>query len=428
MIKYIEQQLQGQPVVWKPLGEVGVFTRGSGLQKKDLCEAGVPAIHYGQIYTYYKRYTYETKSFVDFGRAQRSRCAQPGDLVIATTSENDDDVCKAVAWLGEGPLVVSSDACFYAHTLDPKYMAYFFETALFDEQKRKYITGTKVRRVHVDNLAKVFIPIPPLSVQAEIVRILDSFTSLTAELEAELEARRAQYAHYRDELLDFTRGGRGVVVYRPLGEVATFYNGLTGKTRSDFQQGDASYVPYKTVFRGNVVDLSLVGSVSVSSGEQQNKLEYGDVLFTASSESLEEVGLSSVVMEEPAQPTYLNSFCFGVRILPETGIQPGYAKYMFRSEGLRRQIKKTASGVTRINISKALFKKIIIPIPPLEEQERIARLLDEFDTLTSSLTEGLPREIELRRQQYAYYRDQLFSFDEYSTSIRTRTVGGEDRK
>lgn len=428
MIKYIEQLLQGQPVEWKPLGEVGVFTRGSGLQKKDLCDAGVPAIHYGQIYTYYKRYTYETKSFVDLGRAQRSRCAQPGDLVIATTSENDDDVCKAVAWLGEGPLVVSSDACFYAHTLDPKYMAYFFETALFDEQKRKYITGTKVRRVHVDNLAKVLIPIPPLSVQAEIVRILDSFTSLTAELEAELEARQAQYAHYRDELLDFSRAGRGEVVYRPLGEIAAFYNGLTGKTRSDFQQGDASYVPYKTVFRGNAVDLSRVESVSVSSGERQNKLAYGDVLFTSSSESLEEVGLSSVVMEEPAQPTYLNSFCFGVRFLPGIIIQPGYAKYMFRSEGLRRQIKKTASGVTRINISKALFKKIVIPIPPLEEQERIVRLLDEFDTLTSSLTEGLPREIELRRQQYAYYRDQLLSFDEYSTFIRTRTVERADCK
>lgn len=430
MIKYIEQLLQGQPVEWKPLGEVGVFTRGSGLQKKDLCEAGVPAIHYGQIYTYYKASVEKTLSYVTEEVASKLRKVDYGDVIITNTSENIDDVCKALLYLVEEQGVIGGHACTFrpSNQLLGKYLVYYTMTDEFYQQKRKLAKGTKVIDVSTTDLAKVVIPLPPLSVQAEIVRILDSFTSLTAELEAELEARRAQYAHYRDELLDFTRGGRGVVVYRPLGEVATFYNGLTGKTRSDFQQGDASYVPYKTVFRGNVVDLSLVGSVSVSSGEQQNKLEYGDVLFTASSESLEEVGLSSVVMEEPAQPTYLNSFCFGVRILPETGIQPGYAKYMFRSEGLRRQIKKTASGVTRINISKALFKKIIIPIPPLEEQERIARLLDEFDTLTSSLTEGLPREIELRRQQYAYYRDQLFSFDEYSTSIRTRTVGGEDRK
>lgn len=412
MIKYIEQLLQGQPVEWKPLGEVGVFTRGSGLQKKDLCETGVPAIHYGQIYTYYKASVEKTLSYVTEEVASKLRKVDYGDVILTNTSENIDDVCKALLYLVEEQGVIGGHACTFrpSNQLLGKYLVYYTMTDEFYQQKRKLAKGTKVIDVSTTDLAKVVIPLPPLSVQAEIVRILDSFTSLTAELEAELEARRAQYTHYRDELLVFTREGRGAVVYRPLGEVATFYNGLTGKTRSDFQQGDASYVPYKTVFRGNAVDLSLVESVSVSSGERQNKIEYGDVLFTASSESLEEVGLSSVVMEEPAQPTYLNSFCFGVRILPEIGIQPGYAKYMFRSEGLRRQIKKTASGVTRINISKALFKKIVIPIPPLEEQERIARLLDEFDTLTSSLTEGLPREIELRRQQYAYYRDQLLSF------------------
>lgn len=389
MIKYIEQLLQGQPVEWKPLGEVAEIKRGDRVTKSQLIPDGTYPVVSGGIkplghFDHYNREA-ETITIAQYGTA--------GYVDWQEERFWANDVCYSV---------------FPHQELGNRFLFHYLRS----RQGMLYAQVTDAIPAHLPKhrLERLPVPIPPLSVQAEIVRILDSFTSLTAELEAELEARRAQYAHYRDELLDFSRAGRGEVVYRPLGEVAAFYNGLTGKTRSDFQQGDASYVPYKTVFRGNAVDLSQVESVSVSSGERQNKLAYGDVLFTSSSESLEEVGLSSVVMEEPTQPTYLNSFCFGVRFLPGIGIQPGYAKYMFRSEGLRRQIKKTASGVTRINISKALFKKIVIPIPPLEEQERIVRLLDEFDTLTSSLTEGLPREIELRRQQYAYYRDQLLSF------------------
>ena len=411
MIKYIEQLLQGQPVVWKPLGEV--FNTRNGYtpskQKREYWEGGTIPWYRMEDLRESGRILKGAIQCVTEEGIKRSGLFKKGSIILATTATIGEHAlldCDALANQQFTNFEVKET---YQEVLLPKFVFYYFD--IVDEWCKQTLTNvSSFPSVDVARLLRQPFPIPPLSVQAEIVRILDSFTSLTAELEAELEARRAQYAHYRDELLDFTRGGRGKVVYRPLGEVATFYNGLTGKTRSDFQQGDASYVPYKTVFRGNAVDLSLVESVSVSSGERQNKLEYGDVLFTASSESLEEVGLSSVVMEEPAQPTYLNSFCFGVRILPEIGIQPGYAKYMFRSEGLRRQIKKTASGVTRINISKALFKKIVIPIPPLEEQERIVRLLDEFDTLTSSLTEGLPREIELRRQQYAYYRDQLLSF------------------
>lgn len=391
MIKYIEQLLQGQLVEWKSLGEVAEIQKGKQLNKTELTEVGrYPAYNGGVSYSgFTETYNYPANTII-----VSQGGASAGYVNFVETEFYANAHCYVVL-----PNEEVLTRRFAYHYLKMK------QGELMGRQIGAGIPGlsTKV-------LLALLIPIPPLSVQAEIVRILDSFTSLTAELEAELEARRAQYAHYRDELLDFSRAGRGEVVYRPLGEVATFYNGLTGKTRSDFLQGDANYVPYKTVFRGNAVDLSRVESVCVSSGERQNKLAYGDVLFTSSSESLEEVGLSSVVMEEPAQPTYLNSFCFGVRFLPGMGIQPGYAKYMFRSEGLRRQIKKTASGVTRINISKALFKKIVIPIPPLEEQERIVRLLDEFDTLTSSLTEGLPREIELRRQQYAYYRDQLLSF------------------
>ena len=196
-------------VEWKTLGEVGTFVRGKGLQKKDLIASGVPAIHYGQIYTYYGVYAYKTKSFVSEDFAQKARKAQCGDLVIATTSENDEDVCKAVAWLGDEKVVVSSDACFYTHTMNPKYVAYYFQTEHFQKQKKAFITGTKVKRVNADDLAKITIPVPPIEEQERITGILDKFdtlvNSISEGLPREIELRRKQYEYYREKLLSFPK-------------------------------------------------------------------------------------------------------------------------------------------------------------------------------------------------------------------------------
>ena len=189
------------------LGELGTFTRGSGLQKKDFTPTGIGCIHYGQIYTYYGTYAYKTKSFVSQEFAQKARKAKNGDLIIATTSENDEDVCKALTWLGDEEIAVSSDACFYAHTMNPKYVAYYFQTEQFQKQKRCFITGTKVRRVNSNDLAKIKIPVPPLAEQERIVSILDKFDTLTNSisegLPKEIELRRKQYEYYRNQLLSF---------------------------------------------------------------------------------------------------------------------------------------------------------------------------------------------------------------------------------
>ena len=192
-----------------PLGDesIGKFIRGGGLQKKDFTETGVGCIHYGQIYTYYGTYTDKTKTFVSQEFAKKARMAKYGDLVIATTSETDDDVCKAVVWLGDKEIAVSSDACFYRHNLNPKFVAYFFQTEQFQKQKRPFITGTKVRRVNADDLAKIKIPVLSKQEQERIVSILDKFdiltTSISEGLPKEIELRKKQYEYYRDLLLTF---------------------------------------------------------------------------------------------------------------------------------------------------------------------------------------------------------------------------------
>lgn len=194
-----------------PLGSLGTFVRGNGLQKKDLQESGNPVIHYGQVFTRYGLHEDKTLSYANDEVYNKLRKAEKGNLVIATTSENDEDVCKALAWLGETPAGISGDAYIYRHEMNPKYVSYFFTTHDFQRQKLRHITGTKVRRVSGKNLETIEIPLPSLEEQQRIVDILDRFDALTSSLSeglpAELAARRSQYEYYRDQLLTFPRKG-----------------------------------------------------------------------------------------------------------------------------------------------------------------------------------------------------------------------------
>ena len=186
-------------VEFKPLGEVATVVRGGNFQKKDFAPEGFPCIHYGQIYTQYGLHATETISCVSEEVASKSKKAHPGDIVMAVTSENIEDVCKCVTWLGGGDVAVSGHTAIIRHTLNPKFLTYYFHSDAFYSQKRRLAHGTKVIEVTPSKLLDVRIPVPPVEIQQEIVRVLDSF----AELEAELEARKRQYAYYRDRLLTF---------------------------------------------------------------------------------------------------------------------------------------------------------------------------------------------------------------------------------
>ena len=157
----------------------------------------------------YDTFTEKTKSFVSPELAKKLKRAKQGDLIIATTSENIKDVCKAVAWLGKEEIAISGDAYIFRHNQNSKYLAYVFQTEMFAKYKQQVVTGTKVMRVSGDNLAKFIIPIPPMEEQQRIVAILDKFETIVNDisegLPAEIAARRQQYAYYRDKLLTFKR-------------------------------------------------------------------------------------------------------------------------------------------------------------------------------------------------------------------------------
>lgn len=196
------------------------------------------------------------------------------------------------------------------------------------------------------------------------------------------------------------------VEWKPLGEIGLIYGGLTGKNKYDFENGNSKYVTYKNIFDNIEVDLNNLGTVRVNTGEKQHCIKYGDILFTGSSETADEAGMSSVVTSKFDEMIFLNSFSFGFRF-NENIIIPEFAKYLFRSYFIRKEIIKTASGVTRFNISKERFKKIKIPIPPLETQQKIVKILDKFTELEATLE----AELALRKRQYRYYRNFLLDFD-----------------
>ena len=197
------------------------------------------------------------------------------------------------------------------------------------------------------------------------------------------------------------------VEYNNLGELGVFLGGITGKSKEDFTNGNSKFITYKNIYSNPSLKIDVEDKVRIFEGEKQNTLEYGDVLFTGSSETPEECGISSVLTIKTDEELFLNSFCFIFRFNNKSLMIPNFSKHLFRSPELRYKIIKTANGVTRFNISKKLMNKIKIPIPPLQVQREIVRILDTFSEYTTELT----TELTMRKKQYEYYRDSLLNIN-----------------
>jgi len=194
----------------------------------------------------------------------------------------------------------------------------------------------------------------------------------------------------------------GVAVSK-LDDLGSLYSGLSGKSKSDFTDGNAPFVSYLDIGNFSSLPAVIKSRVKVSAEERQNTIQIGDLLFTGSSEDKEGVGLTSEVEYVPSSKTYLNSFCFGFR--PNADLfAKGYLKHLFRSREVRISVIACSNGVTRINISKKSLVKTEIPVPPIEVQREIVSILDKFTQLEAELE----AELEARKSQFTYFVDQIF--------------------
>ena len=382
------EELCPDGVEYRPLGEIGTFVRGGGLQKTDFVAHGKPCVHYGQIHTRFGVFTDETVASVSDAQFDRLKRADHGDLLIATTSEDDEAVGKATAWLGPGEVAISGDMFYFRHRLDPKYVSYFFASSLFQEQKRPYLTGAKVRRISDKGLSRVRIPIPPLEVQREIVRILDQFTTLEAELEAELEARRTQYEHYRNHLLSYEfLATRGPIEIVKLGELAHIATG--GRNTSDAVE-DGAYPFYVR----SQVPLSL------------NEYDFDESAVLTAGDG---VGVGRVFHHvEGKYALHQRAY----RIVPNLELLSSRYLYHVMVSQFGRYLESTVFHSSVTSVRKPMLERFPVAVPPMEEQDRVADVLDRFDALVNDISSGLPAEIAARRAQYEHYRDRLLSFPE----------------
>ncbi|WP_370555455.1 restriction endonuclease subunit S [Edwardsiella tarda] len=403
-LSLMEKLLDGVEIEWVPLGEIGQFIRGNGMQKKDFVEAGFPAVHYGQIYTKYGLFADKTFTFVSVELASKLKKAKKNDLLLATTSENDEDVVKPLAWLGE-QTAISGDMMLFRHSQNVKYLAYYFKTNIFQEQKRKYITGAKVRRVSSGDLAKISIPIPcpsnpekSLEIQSEIVRILDKFTALTAELTAELSMRKKQYNHYRDLLLSFEEGE---VEWKTLGEIAEY-----SKSRISFDKLDKNnYVGVDNLLQNRAGKMQ---SNYVPTTGNLTEFREGDILIGNIRPYLKKIWQADSTGGTNGDVLVIRS-C-------HKSILPRYLYQILADDNFFEYNMQHAKGAKMPRGNKDAIMKYRLPILSFDKQTRIVTILDKFDTLTNSISEGLPREIELRQKQYEYYRDLLFNFPKPKTA------------
>ncbi|WP_086298560.1 restriction endonuclease subunit S [Campylobacter devanensis] len=249
----------------------------------------------------------------------------------------------------------------------------------------------------VSDFDKISIPVPPLEVQCEIVRILDNFTLLSAELSAELSARQKQYNFYKDELIKNAKN----VKKQKLSEIAEIYDG-THQTPKYTDSG------IKFISVENISDI--YHSNKYISKEDYDKYKVKPKINDVFMTRIGTIGKCSVCSRQVDLAYYVSL----ALIRPNSNVLNSYyLKYLIESIiGIKELRKRTLVNAVPIKINKEDIGRILLPIPPLEEQERIVNILEKFDKLCNDLSEGLPAEIEARKKQYEYYRDKLLTFKE----------------
>ncbi|HCX4724409.1 TPA: restriction endonuclease subunit S [Escherichia coli] len=385
-LSYLEKLLDGVEVEWKSLGDVVNFQRGRRLVKSQLETRGKYAVY--------------QNSMTPLGYYHEYNVAAQSSFIICAGAAGEIGYSENEFW--------AADDVHFAIT--PEYINDRFLFHFLLTQKNK-ISG-QVRRASIPRLSKSVIeklefPIPcpdnpekSLAIQSEIVRILDKFTALTAELTAELNMRKKQYNYYRDQLLSFDEGE---VEWKALEEVSTFAN---GKGHEKDISEDGKYIVVNSKF------ISTNGEVAKLSNKQLCPLFKDDILLVMS-DLPNGKALSKTFIVDKDHKYTLNQRIGGITVKNSNELLPKFLHYFLNRTP---QLLKHDNGVDQTNLRKGQILEVKIPIISLIKQVQIVETLDKFDTYTKSISEGLPREIELRHKQYEYYRDLLFSFPRPETA------------
>ena len=385
-LDYMDKLLDGVEVEWKELWQVTTWDKKFNAVEREK-QPNVIKYHYF------------------LAKDLKSLALENGDVKLLTTNSSNiwtseelagDKISEgeiiAIPW-GGNPIIqyykgkfVTTDNRIATSTdkkiLSNKFLYYYLLSKI--DLVSSFYRGSGIKHPSMYDVLHISIPIPPLNVQTEIVRILDAFTELTAELTAELVARKQQYAYYRDHLLTFEEGK---VEWKPLGDLAKNLDSKRKPITSGLRESGS--IPYYGA--SGIVDYV------------KDYIFDGDYLLV-SEDGANLTARNTPIAFSISGKNWVNNHAHVLKF--ETYAERRHVEYYLNSIDLTPYI----SGAAQPKLNQKNLNSIKIPSPSLEEKERIVAILDKFEALTTSLTEGLPREIELRQQQYEYYRELLLNF------------------
>jgi len=357
---------------WKEctIRDIAKIEKGNGISKDQLSEEGDECILYGELYTKYKSEIIDevySKTKVDSTKLMRS---QANDVLIPCSGETAEDIATARCVKMEGILLGGDLNIMRFDKQDGAFMSYQLNG------KRKYdiarvAQGVSVVHLYPEHLKSIKVVLPELEEQQKIVNLLSLIDERIATQNKIIEKLESLIKGLNDSL--YKRYGDSIrTTFAKLGYS---YSGLSGKSAEDFGTGKP-FIPYLNVYSNNIVNENDYQYVRINDGEKQNIVQYGDVLFTLSSETPEEVGVGSVYLG--IDEVFLNSFCFGFHIENKELAYPPYFSYYVSSTPFRKFIYPFAQGSTRFNLCKADFEKTSIKLPSLENQKHIYAILNRI--------------------------------------------------
>ncbi|RUA18480.1 MAG: restriction endonuclease subunit S [Flavobacteriia bacterium] len=382
---------------WRSSNIEDLFEFKNGLNKeKEFFGRGTPIINFMDVYKLNSINSNDIDGLVELNESEIERfSAKKGDVFFTRTSETIDDIGMSATLVEPIKNCVFSGFVLRArpkqNTFLPLFTSYLFGISSIRKEittkssmtTRALTSGTLLNKVNF---------LYPENKQEQ--KKIASFLSAVDKKITQLQQKKSLLEQYKKGVMQqiFPSASSGQVPQlrftpedgsaypdweeKRLGEIGKTINGLTGKTKENFGTGKP-YIQYKQIFDGSKINIEDCGLVDIKENERQTKVRFGDVFFTTSSETANEIGTASVLLDE-VEEMYLNSFCFGLRI-KQNVLNPSFAQFLFRSSEFRRKMIPLAQGSTRYNISKSSFLKLNVELPCIEEQTQIAHFLSSID-------------------------------------------------
>lgn len=260
------------------------------------------------------------------------------------------------------------------------FLYYYLQSSFVQDFFEGELTGSTIRNLSLKSIREIPVKLPPLPEQRAIAACLCTWDNAITKVQALLAQKELRKKWLMQNLLTGKKrlkGFSGEWEEYHLGSLGETYTGLTGKSKEDFGKGKP-YIPYLNIFNNAKIDITYFDFVAINENDNQNKVQYGDIFFTVSSETPDEVGMASVMLDE-IEELYLNSFCFGFRLHNFKTLIPEFSSYFLRADAFREEIYKLSQGATRFNLSKTNLMKLNVILPTSKEQTAIAQVLQAAD-------------------------------------------------